>query len=123
MDRAHQLRRIAESYFDGLRDKKLAAIPYAAAVTLRAPLAPGGSAVPLVGRDAVHAYLTAILPAIQDVQWEDGYVNAGQTAVMGRAELTMVSGARLRVADWFEVDASGQITAQENHFDPRPALT
>ena len=41
---------------------------------------------------------------------------------MGKTELTLATGAKLRVADLFEVDEAGQITAQENHFDPRPAL-
>lgn len=56
------------------------------------------------------------------VQFEDYYINAAQTAVMGKADLTLATGAKLRVADLFEGDEAGQITAQENHFDPRPAL-
>lgn len=122
MDRSHQLQRIAALYFDGLREKNLAAIPWSKDVTLRAPLAEGGAAVPLLGRDTVQAYLAAILPAIQDVRLEDCYINETQTAVMAKAELTLVTGAHLRVADLFVVDEQGQITAQENHFDPRPAL-
>ena len=89
---------------------------------MRAPLAEGGAEVPLVGRDTVHAYISAILPAIQSVQLVDCYINAERTAVMGKATLTLVTGAKLRVADLFEVNDAGQITAQENHFDPRPAL-
>lgn len=122
MERTHQLRQIVVSYFDGLRDKDLSAIPWSPDVTLRAPLAEGGAEVPLVGRDVVSAYISAILPAIREVRFEDCYINATQTAAMGKAELTLATGARLRVADLFEIDAAGQITAQENHFDPRPAL-
>jgi len=122
MERAQQLTRIAGLYFDGLRTKDLSAIPWAEGVTLRAPLSEGGAEVPLVGREAVRAYLTAILPAIQDVELEDCYVNAAQTAVMGKAELTLVTGAKLRVADLFRINEAGEIVNQENHFDPRPAL-
>ena len=122
MERAQHLSRIVALYFDGLRTKDLSAIPWAPGVTLRAPLSEGGAEVPLVGRAAVHAYISAILPAIADVQFEDCYINAAQTAVMGKAELILATGAKLRVADLFEVDEAGQITAQENHFDPRPAL-
>ena len=122
MERAHQLHQIAALYFDGLLTKDLSSIPWAPGVILRAPLAEGGAEVPLVGRENVQAYLSAILPAIQNVQLEDTYINAAQTAVMGKAELTLVTGAKLRVADLFEVNDEGEIVSQENHYDPRPAL-
>ena len=122
MERAQNLSRIAGLYFDGLRTKDLSAVPWAEGVILRAPLSDGGAEVPLAGRETVHAYISAILPAIQGVQLLDTYVNATQTAVMGKAELTLVTGAKLRVADLFEVSEAGEIMSQENHFDPRPAL-
>lgn len=121
-NRRDELVQAAFAYFEGLRTKDLSVIPWAPQVTLRAPLAPGGAEVPLIGRDAVCAYLSAILPAIQDVSVEEYYINSGQTAVMAKAEVTLASGAKLRVADLFEVNESGQIVNQENHFDPRPAL-
>lgn len=122
MNRNEELARIVRLYFDGLRKKDLTEVPWAEDVKLRAPLAEGGAEVPLQGRETVRAYLAAILPAIATVELEDCYVNAAGTAVMGKALLTLVTGARLRVADLFVVDAAGQITAQENHYDPRPAL-
>ena len=122
MERAQNLSRIVGLYFDGLRTKDLSAIPWAEGVILRAPLSDGGAEVPLAGRETVHAYISGMLPAIQGVQLLDTYVNATQTAVMGKAELTLVTGAKLRVADLFEVNEAGEIMSQENHFDPRPAL-
>ncbi|MFN0104750.1 MAG: hypothetical protein ACKV2U_22010 [Bryobacteraceae bacterium] len=62
------------------------------------------------------------MPAIQDVHLVDCYINPAQTAVRAKAALTLVSRAKLRVANLFEVDESGRIVSQENHFDPRPAL-
>ena len=42
---------------------------------------------------------------------------------MSKAEVGILQPACvLRVADLFEVDTEGHITAQENHYDPRPAL-
>ena len=122
MTRNDELARIVHLYFDGLRRKDLAEVPWAEDVKLRAPLAEGGAEVPLDGRETVRAYLTGILPVIAAVEVEDCYVNLAGTAVMGKAVLTLVTGARLRVADLFVVDAEGQITEQENHYDPRPAL-
>jgi hypothetical protein len=50
-------------------------------------------------------------------------MNDDLTAIMTKAEVGVLQPACvLRVADLFEVDMAGRITAQENHFDPRPAL-
>jgi hypothetical protein len=122
IDRREQLIGAVTAYFDGLRTKDLSEVPWVPEVWLRTPLAEGGADVPLVGRDKVHAYLSAILPAIQDVELVDLYFNDEQTAIMAKATLTLVSGATLRVADLFEVNEAGLIVSQENHFDPRPAL-
>ncbi|MBI1896419.1 MAG: hypothetical protein HYZ57_12395 [Acidobacteria bacterium] len=91
-------------------------------MTLRTPLAEGGSEKPLVGRGAVEAFFSAVLPALREVRLVDCYTNESLTAVVAKAEVSLANGARLRVADLFEVDGSGQIVAQENHYDPRPAM-
>jgi hypothetical protein len=77
---------------------------------------------PVAGRAAVEAYLPAILPAIAEVRLVDWYVNESLTAAVGKADLVRTTGSRLRVADLFEIDQAGRIIAQENHYDPRPAL-
>ena len=122
-ERKAQLASVVRAYFEGLNSKKISDVPWSDSVTLRAPLAEGGSDKPLVGRDAVAAFVEAVLPALGEVRLMDWYVNASLTAVVGKAEITIANGRKLRVADLFEVDESGQITAQENHFDPRPALS
>ena len=52
-----------------------------------------------------------------------GIPNESLTAVVGKADITLANGAVLHVADLFEVDENGEIIAQENHFDPRPAVS
>jgi hypothetical protein len=53
----------------------------------------------------------------------DWYINQSLTAMVGKAEISLANGRTPRVADLFEVDENGQIVAQENHYDPRPALS
>lgn len=50
--RSAQLHAVGRRYVtEGIGQKNFDAIPYAEAVALRAPLCPGGSGVPLVGRE------------------------------------------------------------------------
>jgi hypothetical protein len=120
-DRRAELRRVAEAYFRGLSQGDFEAIPFAENVEFRAPLAPGGSAIPLTGRKTVEEiWWKPLKGAIGSVEMLDCYVNEDATEVCARA-LVSVAGGKvvLRVADWFRVDAEGRIVAQENHFDPR----
>ena len=123
--RQQQLRDIAETYFEALRQKDFAAIPYADQVTLRAPLAPGGVNQPLVGKDALHAqWWVPLVPALENVEINvlEHYLNESLTAICTEAVITInvaAPPAALRVADRFTVNAAGKITEQENHFDPR----
>ena len=121
-DQRALLVKAVKAYLDRLSRKDLSGVPWSDSVSLRAPLAEGGSEHPLLGRPAVEAYLTAILPAIAEVRLVDWYLNESLTAVVGKADLLLTTGSRLRVADLFEVDEAGRIIAQENHYDPRPAL-
>jgi hypothetical protein len=124
--RRSTLRSAADAYFDALVSRDFDAIPYADDVILRAPLAPGGSANPLTGRETLRTvWWQPMMPALENaaVNVIDYYVNADATAICVAAEITLpVAKATLRVADRFRVDANGCITEQENHFDPR-ALT
>jgi hypothetical protein len=70
----------------------------------------------------VARYFESVLPALGEVTLVDCYFNEPLTAVVGKAEITLANGRTLRVADLFEVDEQGRISAQENHYDPRPAL-
>jgi hypothetical protein len=53
----------------------------------------------------------------------DHYINDDLTAIATRADITIKEPrCTLRVVDRFTVNLEGQITEQENHYDPRPAL-
>lgn len=122
-DRRARLRAVADDYFKALEAKNFARIPYHDKVVLRAPLAPGGVNAPLSGREALRTtWWPPLVPAIGKVKVLDYYFNEKLTAVCARALIDVVNitpKVTLRVNDWFEVDANGKITEQENHFDPR----
>jgi hypothetical protein len=122
-DRKAQLITASMAFFEGLARKDFASVPWADAVVFRAPLVSGGTDVPLIGRDAVLAFFNALGPNLGQVRIVGHFMNEDLTAIMTKAEVGVLQPACvLRVADMFEVDAQGQITAQENHFDPRLAL-
>ncbi len=109
------------SYFDGLASADFTKIPYAPNVRLRAPLAPGGSANPIEGREDVERiWWTPIQGAIAKVDVLDFYYNDDLSAVCAAALIEIAgNGVVLRVADRFVIDDHGLILEQENHFDPR----
>jgi hypothetical protein len=123
--RRQQLMQVAETYFDALRRRDFAAIPYADNIRLRAPLAPGGVNQPLVGKQALRSQwwqpLESALTGVQ-IHILDHYLNEGLTAIVTEAEITFAVAnppVTLRIADRFTVDEGGNIVEQENHFDPR----
>jgi hypothetical protein len=123
--RRQQLKQVAETYFDALRRKDFAAIPYADSISLRAPLAPGGVNQPLVGKHALRSqWWEPLEPDLAGVQIQilDHYLNEELTAIVTEAEITLAVAnppVTLRIADRFTVDEGGNIVEQENHFDPR----
>lgn len=126
--RRAQLRSVADAYFGSLARKMFDEIPYHHDVTLRSPLAPPDLAVPyeahpLQGREAVVAWFRGLGPALGATKVLAYYYNEDLTAIMVEAEVGITSPPGvLQVADRFVVNADGQITDQENHYDPRPAL-
>jgi len=124
MSNAQLLRGVVESYFNGLARKDLSAVPYHPDVVMRAPLAPGGSEAPLRGREAVLTYLNGVLPVLGKVRLIAFYVSEDLMGACGAAEIEVTSPpATLRVADRFRIDKQGRIVEQENHYDPRGAIT
>ena len=122
-DRKSQLIAAATAYFKGLGSKDFASIPWAETIVFRGPLSPGGAESPLVGRDSVLDFFGALGPNLGEVRIVGHFLNEDLTAIITKAEVGVLQPACvLRVADIFEVDADGRITAQENHYDPRPAL-
>ncbi len=121
-DRRAQLHAIAREYVtNGLAGKNFDAIPYSDAVSLRAPLCPGGSTTPLVGRENLRVVWWAPLPdLISGAEVIDTYVNHDLTAVTVEFRCDIASPrCTLRICDRFTVNSAGHITEQENFFDPR----
>ena len=121
-ERTERLHEIARDYVTkGLGAGNFDAIPYAENVNLRAPLCPGGSAVPLVGRDQLREVWWAPLPQlVAGVEVLETFVNGDSTAVTVEFHCHIAEPAcTLRIVDSFRVDDEGQITQQENFFDPR----
>jgi hypothetical protein len=123
LDRKSQLVAAATAYFAGLASKDFASVPWAETIVFRGPLSPGGVESPLVGRDSALAFFNALGPKLGEVRILTHFLNEDLTAIITKAEVSVLEPTCvLRVADLFEVDTEGRITAQENHYDPRPAL-
>jgi hypothetical protein len=122
-ERAALLHTIARNYvLESLGKKNFDAIPYAEDVTLRAPLTPGGSAQPLIGKENLRKIWWAPLPALLgEAKIVDTFVNENLTAVTIEFHLQILvkPPVELRIIDRFTVNEQGQITAQENFLDPR----
>ena len=114
-------KQIAQTYFDGLSSKDMSAVPYAEDAILWAPLGPDGLEKPVRGRTAIVAFFESVFPILERVEVKN-LLAEGEWA-SGRAFITLRQppGALLRVSDVFHI-IDGQITEQENHYDPRPAL-
>ena len=120
--RAARLHAIAQGYVtEGLGKKNFEAIPYSENVVLRAPTAPGGSTNPLSGRETVRATWWASLPnLIEKVEVVDSYVNEALSAVTVEFYCTIADQKHtFRIMNRFAVSDDGEITSQENFFDPR----
>ena len=120
--RRAQLHAIARNYVtERLGKKNFDAIPYDEDVSLRAPLCPGGSAVPLWRKERLREIWWAPLPKLVGaVQVLDTFVNDDLTVVTVEFHCSIVEPAcTLRMVDCFKVNAEDKITEQESFFDPR----
>ena len=120
--RKETLRKIAKTYVvDGLGTKNFDAIPYHDKVSLRAPLNPGGSEVPITGRENLRNSWWAPLPTlVKGTTFIDAYVNQDGSGVAVEFFCDIIKPAcRLRIIDRFKVNEDGKIVDQENFFDPR----
>ncbi len=120
--RNETLRKIARTYVvDGLGAKNFDAIPYHDQVSLRAPLNPGGSLVPITGRENLRSSWWAPLPTlVKGTSFIDSYVNQDGSGVAVEFYCDIIQPAcRLRIIDRFKVNEDGKIVDQENFFDPR----
>lgn len=120
-ERKSQMRAAADAYFSGLANRDLSAVAYDEHVQFRTPLAPGGSAVPILGRIAVLDFFAGLYAALGDVNVVDYFFNDTLTTICVKADVKLKSGQVLRVVDLFNISADGKVTEQENHYDPSPA--
>ena len=122
LSKTAMLHELARNYvLKGLGGKDFDAIPYSDNVELRAPLCAGGSAVPLVGKENLRLNWWAPLPSLlRGVTVIETFVNNDNTEVAVEFYCDIISPAcTLRVMDRFRVNEEGEITGQENFFDPR----
>jgi catechol 2,3-dioxygenase-like lactoylglutathione lyase family enzyme len=121
MHSKEQLKQIAETYFQALRDKDFDAIPFSDDIIFRAPLAPGGSGNPIRGKKEVfEKWWKPLEPALDGARIKivDHYYNESLTELVTKVEFYIaVMGATLRAADRFVINNEGKIIEQENHFD------
>ncbi len=118
-----RLRAIAQSYFDGLAKKDVSGVPWAENAALRAPLNPnGGAQVPIVGRANILAFFTPLLPNLGKIKVLRHFVEGNWVCTRADVGLASDPSAVLRVMDCFRIE-KGKIVEQENHYDPRPALS
>ena len=81
-ERSDKLHEIARNYVASLGTGDFDSIPYSEDVELRAPLCPGGSAVPVVGKDNLKEQWWAPLPdLVSGVEVIDTFTNDGLSAV------------------------------------------
>jgi hypothetical protein len=121
--RRAQLKSTSEAYFAGLAKRDVSSVPWHDDILLRSPLAPESPDVPLRGKPAVIQWFEALFPVLGETRVIEHYFNEGLTVIATRADVGITEPpCFLRVVDRFTVNAAGQITQQENHYDPRPAI-
>mgnify|MGYP003536635810 CR=1 FL=1 len=122
LSKSHLLHSMARNYVEnGLGGKNFDAIPYHKDVVLRAPICPGGSGSPIKGKENLRTQWWAPLPTlVGGVDFIDSYVNSEESAVTVEFHCHITQPAcTLRIIDRFMVNEDGEITEQENFFDPR----
>ncbi len=124
IQRKEQLKKVAETYFEALRQKNFSSIPFSDEIAFRAPLAPGGAHNPITGKQAVfEKWWKPLEPALDGavINVVDHYYNESLTGIITKVDITIaVLGITLRAADRFVINDKGEITEQENHFDASP---
>ncbi|MEX2565563.1 MAG: nuclear transport factor 2 family protein [Cyclobacteriaceae bacterium] len=120
-NRKDLLHQIARDYVEeGLNKGNLENLPYHPNMELRAPLLPGGSTVPVKGRKKILEFLGKVLEIVENAELVDSYVNEDLTAATVEFYCKIKDPkTKLRIIDRFRVNEAGQVTDQENFYDPR----
>jgi catechol-2,3-dioxygenase len=123
-DRKIHLKQVAESYFQALRDKNFAAIPFSDDIVFSAPIVPGGVHHPIKGKhDLFEKWWKPLEPALNGVEINiiNHFYDESLTSLITKADITIAAlGVTLHTADLFIINNEDRITAQENHFDASP---
>ena len=113
----------AEKYFDGLRRKDMTQVPWDEDVIFFGPLTPK-SPEPIRGRSDLLAYFSTFHHLVGEIRIEGHFPNPDGHSIVTRAVVEILNPAcRLRLTEYFEVDAEGNITFQENYYDASPLLS
>ena len=124
IQRKELLKKIAEAYFEALKQKSFTAIPFSNEIIFRTPLAPGGAHNPITGKKNVfEKWWKPLEPALDGVVINivDHYYNESLKGIITKADISIAAlGITLRTADNFIINDEGEITEQENHFDASP---
>ena len=102
-----------ERYFNALKQKNLAEVPFAPDVVFEGPLSPK-----LTGAEAVKEFLNGILPEVQDVRIHRHIVDGEYVATVFDFETRF---GVIPICDTFRV-VNGQLTEIRPFFDPRPIV-
>jgi hypothetical protein len=122
LSKSQLLHQVAGNYvIKGLGEKNFDAIPYHKDVVLRAPICPRGSKNPLRGKANLRTQWWTPLPSlIGGVELIDSFVNKDETVVTVEFHCHIIQPAcTLRIIDRLRINEGGEITDQENIFDPR----
>lgn len=102
---------VVESYLNGLRNKDLSQVPFAADVTFESPLTPQRTGV-----KEVVELLSSLFPAIKDIQIKRHIVEGEYVASIFDFETTY---GVIEVFDCFRV-SNGLLKQIRPYYDPRP---
>lgn len=103
---------IAEVYLNGLANKDLSKVPFAADITFEGPRVPK-----LIGRQSVVGFLTSIMPFLKRIEIKQHLVGGEFVATMFDRET--VNGTD-KVFDCFHV-SGGQLKAVRSFYYPQVA--
>ena len=84
-------------------------------------MGPDGLEKPIRGRPAILAFFESVFPILERVELKNLLAEGEWASARAVITLSQPPGAVLRVSDVFHI-IEGQISEQENHYDPRPAL-
>jgi hypothetical protein len=71
----------------------------------------------------VADWFASLYPVLGKTKVIEHYFNDEMTVIATRADVGITTPpCAIRVIDRFTINEKGEITEQENHYDPRPAL-